>query len=144
MSSQSDIYGPGYVNMLPLFSMYISCNYHFLQRFPLEIHRGKKLLGECHQQSVIVRALLRYNSRRKTDSSPGKIFYLYLTSTYKNHQCLVTTYLPLRLKLTATQSKALSILWYIYVHAPDDLQVWKNLNAAYLQQATYVSICQTS
>ena len=30
MSSQSDIYGPGYVNMLPLFSMYISCNYHFL------------------------------------------------------------------------------------------------------------------
>lgn len=30
MSSPSDIYGPGYVNMLPLFSMYISCNYHFL------------------------------------------------------------------------------------------------------------------
>lgn len=30
MSPPSDIYGPGYVNMLPLFSMYISCNYHFL------------------------------------------------------------------------------------------------------------------
>lgn len=30
MSSQSDIYGPSYVNMFPLFSMYISCNYHFL------------------------------------------------------------------------------------------------------------------
>ena len=30
MSSQSDIYGPRYVNTLPLFSMYISCNYHFL------------------------------------------------------------------------------------------------------------------
>lgn len=30
MSSQSDIYGPRYVNTFPLFSMYISCNYHFL------------------------------------------------------------------------------------------------------------------
>lgn len=30
MSSPSDIYGPGYVNMLLLFSMYISCNYRFL------------------------------------------------------------------------------------------------------------------
>ena len=48
MSPQSDIYGHGYVNMLPLFSMYISCNYHFLLLFPPEIRRGKKLLGECH------------------------------------------------------------------------------------------------
>lgn len=30
MSPQSDIYGAGYVNMLSLFAMYISCNYHFL------------------------------------------------------------------------------------------------------------------
>lgn len=97
MSSQSDIYGPGYVNMLPLFSMYISCNYHFLQRFPPEICRGKKLLGECHQKRLLLQRSYDTAPGKRLHSRPGKTFYLYLTSSYKNHQCLLTASLQLRL-----------------------------------------------
>ncbi len=100
MSSPSDIYGPGYVNMLPLFSMYISCNYHFLQHFPPEIHRGKKLLGECHQKRLLFQHCYDTAPGKRQHSRPGETFYLYLTSPYKNHQRLVTVYLQLRVKLT--------------------------------------------
>lgn len=88
MSPQSDIYGHGYVNMLPLFAMYISCNYHFLQLSPLEICGGKKLLGECHQRRLLLQSCCDATQGRKLHLHPGEIFYLYLTSLYRNHQCL--------------------------------------------------------
>lgn len=80
----SDIYGPGYVNMLPLFSMYISCNYHFLQRLSPVTCRGKELLGECHQKRVLLQRRY-YTAIEYTEYTVGYIpglteegFYLYL------------------------------------------------------------------
>lgn len=101
MSSPSDIYGSGYVNMLPLFSMYISCNYHFLQRFSPENPRGKKLLGECHQKRLLLQCCCEAAPGKRHHSRSGESFYLYLTSSYKNHQCLVTGCLQLSLNLEA-------------------------------------------
>lgn len=145
MSSPSDIYGPGYVNMLPLFSMYISCNYHFLQRFSPEICRGKKLLGECHQKRVLLQRCYDTAPGKRQHSLPGETFYLYLTSSYKNHQCLVTSVAAAETKTHGRFSAVAPIYENQDTHSSsfqhasdldtrkftDDLQVCKNLDASY-------------